>query len=173
MSALKYCMKCGRETLQWDGEKKWSCSECDFSLFHNVAGAVAVLIKYNDEILFTRRSQEPMKGKLDLPGGFVDPKESAEVTCVREISEELSYNIDPSGLKHLGSLPNVYHYNGIDYNTLDLFYEYATDQKFDVELDLAEVSETVWLKPENLDLEDLAFESQKLFLSGYLKHLIK
>ena len=78
MNDLKFCPKCGEKTLQLDGEKKWNCTNCDYVLFHNVAGAVAVLIKYKDEILFTRRNQEPKKGKLDLAGGFVDPKESAE-----------------------------------------------------------------------------------------------
>lgn len=167
MNSMKYCAKCGQATLNWDGEKKWSCSECDFTLYHNVAGAVAVLIKNGDQILFTRRNQEPMKGKLDLPGGFVDPKESAETTCVREISEELNYKIDSTQLKYLGSLPNVYHYKKIAYNTLDLFYEYETAEKFDVDLEFAEVSEIVWLKLDDLNTEDLAFESQKTFLKTY------
>ncbi len=168
MKLLKFCPKCGNKSLVWDGEKKWSCSVCDFGLFHNVAGAVAVIIKYGTEILFTRRNQEPMKGKLDLPGGFVDPKETAEETCAREISEELNYKMDSSKLKYLASLPNVYHYNNIAYNTLDLFYEYESTEKFAVDLDLAEVSETVWLQLKDLNTEDLAFESQKIFLSKYL-----
>ncbi|WP_332021672.1 NUDIX domain-containing protein, partial [Kaistella sp.] len=78
MDYLKFCPKCGNESLNWDGEKKWNCKVCDYVLFHNVAGAVAVVIKFGDEILLTRRNQEPKKGKLDLAGGFVDPKENAE-----------------------------------------------------------------------------------------------
>ena len=42
MKDLKFCPKCGQQSLKWDGEKKWNCSECDYILFHNVAGAVAV-----------------------------------------------------------------------------------------------------------------------------------
>ncbi|MDN5578330.1 MAG: NUDIX domain-containing protein, partial [Chryseobacterium sp.] len=108
MKDLKFCPKCGQQSLKWDGERKWNCSECDFILFHNVAGAVAVLVKNGDEILFTRRNQEPKKGKLDLAGGFVDPKESAEETCVRELFEEMKLNVDISQLKYLASLPNIY-----------------------------------------------------------------
>ena len=71
---LKYCPQCGKETLQWSEEKKWYCIKCSFVLYHNCAAAVAVIVLYRDEILFTRRSQYSEKGKLDLPGGFVDPK---------------------------------------------------------------------------------------------------
>ena len=117
MNELNFCPKCGHETLIWDQEKKWSCSQCNFVLYHNVAGAVAVLITIKDEILFTRRNQDPKKGKLDLAGGFVDPKESAEETCVRELFEEMKIKMDLSKLKYLAALPNTYEYKNILYNT--------------------------------------------------------
>ena len=163
MIDLKFCPKCGNETLQWDGEKKWSCSNCDYVLFHNVAGAVAVLIRCGDEILFTKRNQEPKKGKLDLAGGFVDPKESAEETCVRELFEEMKIEVDISKLKYLASLPNVYVYKNIPYNTLDLFYEYEVEEKLEVKLEISEISETFWLKKSEIDIEEIAFDSQKYF----------
>lgn len=168
MNDLKFCPKCGEKTLQWDGEKKWNCTNCDYVLFHNVAGAVAVLIKSKDEILFTRRNQEPKKGKLDLAGGFVDPKESAEETCVRELFEEMQIKVNPENLKYLASLPNTYEYKNILYNTLDLFYEYEVENKFEVELEISEISETVWLKKDAINLDEIAFDSQRLFLEKYL-----
>ena len=169
MSDLKYCPKCGNETLNWDGEKKWTCSNCDYVLFHNVAGAVAVIIKHQDEILFTRRNQEPKKGKLDLAGGFVDPKESAEETCVRELFEEMKIKVDIAQLKYLASLPNTYEYKKILYNTIDLFYEYEMSEKVGFELELSEISETIWIKKDQINLEDIAFDSQKLFFETYIK----
>lgn len=168
MNHLKFCPKCGHESLLWDGEKKWSCSNCDYSLFHNVAGAVAVIIKHKDEILLTRRNQDPKKGKLDLAGGFVDPKESAEETCVRELREEMQIEVDISKLKYLASLPNIYEYKDIVYNTLDLFYEYEVANQFEVQLELSEISETIWIKKSDLNLEEIAFESQKAFLKNYI-----
>ncbi|MBU4537474.1 MAG: NUDIX domain-containing protein [Weeksellaceae bacterium] len=169
MNDLKFCPKCGNQTLQWDGEKKWSCSECDYVLYHNVAGAVAVLVKCGNEILLTRRNQEPKKGKLDLAGGFVDPKESAEETCVRELYEEMKIEVEISRLKYLASLPNIYEYKNITYNTLDLFYEYEVAEKFDVNLEISEISETVWLRKEEIKLEDIAFDSQRIFFEKYKK----
>ena len=167
MKDLKFCPKCGNESLSWDGEKKWNCKDCDYVLFHNVAGAVAVVIKCGDEILLTRRNQEPKKGKLDLAGGFVDPKESSEETCARELFEEMKMRIDISKLKYLASLPNIYEYKNIIYNTLDLFYEYESDEKFEVNLEISEISETVWLKIQDINPDDIAFDSQRIFLQKY------
>lgn len=167
MEYLKFCPKCGNESLNWDGEKKWNCKVCDYVLFHNVAGAVAVVIKCGDEILLTRRNQEPKKGKLDLAGGFVDPKESGEETCARELFEEMKMRIDISKLKYLASLPNIYEYKNIIYNTLDLFYEYESEKKFEVNLEISEISETVWLKVQDINPDDIAFDSQRIFLEKY------
>ncbi|OWR15368.1 NUDIX hydrolase [Chryseobacterium sp. VAUSW3] len=167
MDYLKFCPKCGNKSLKWDQEKKWNCKVCDYVLFHNVAGAVAVVIKCGDEILLTRRNQEPKKGKLDLAGGFVDPKESAEETCARELFEEMKMRIDISKLKYLTSLPNIYEYKNIIYNTLDLFYEYESDEKFEVNLEISEISETIWLKIQDINPDDIAFDSQRIFLEKY------
>jgi len=171
MKILKYCPNCGKETLNWDGEKKWSCPDCGFSLYNNVAGAVAVVIRYEDELYFTRRNRDPKKGKLDLAGGFTDPKESAEETCRRELFEELQLDIDISKLKYVTSLPNIYQYKEIDYNTIDLFYEYHVSEKFDAHLELSEISEAIWIPLKELDLNDLAFDSQKRFFEAYLKNI--
>ncbi|MCJ8154484.1 NUDIX domain-containing protein [Chryseobacterium sp. SSA4.19] len=171
MKILKYCPNCGKESLHWNGEKKWSCPICNFSLYNNVAGAVAVVIRHQEEIYLTRRVKDPKKGKLDLAGGFVDPKESAEEACKRELFEELQLTVDISKLKYLTSLPNVYEYKEIDYNTIDLFYEYIVPEKFEVSLEASEISETVWIALKNLNLEDLAFDSQKTFFEAYLKNM--
>lgn len=167
MTELKFCAKCGEKRLHWDGEKRWNCTNCNYVLFHNVAGAVAVIIRYQDEILLTRRNQDPQKEKLDLPGGFTDPKESAEETCIRELFEEMQMQVESSALKYLGSLPNTYHYKGIDYNTLDLFFEYSVEEKFSIKAEISEILETLWLKIPDIDLDDIAFESQKVFLAKY------
>ena len=128
---------------------------------------VAIVFSYGDKILLTKRNQNPAKGKLDLPGGFVDPKESAEYACYRELKEELNIEIDIQKLKFIMSLPNVYHYQGIDYNTLDLFFEYRLDEKIPMSLEKNEISEILWLKRESIDIKDIAFSSQQKFLQRF------
>jgi ribosomal protein L33 len=71
---LKYCPSCGKESLHWDGEKKWSCPECGFTLYNNVAGAVAVVIRCGDEIYLTRRNRDPKKENWILPEDLLIPK---------------------------------------------------------------------------------------------------
>ena len=90
-------------------------------------------------------------------------------TLKRELFEELQLDVDISKLKYLTSLPNVYQYKEIDYNTIDLFYEYNVSEKFEVSLELSEISEAVWIPLKELNLEDIAFDSQKKFFEGYLK----
>lgn len=168
MEILKFCPKCGEGKLNWDGVIKWSCSSCGFVLFHNTAAAVAVIIKNKNELFFTIRNQEPGKGKLDLPGGFSDPKESSEETCARELKEELGLTIDITKLKYLESQPNVYPYKNIVYNTLDFFFLYEIDEKFEIKLEESEISAGIWMSRNEIDFGQIAFESQKRFLKNYL-----
>ena len=65
----------------------------------------------------------------------------------------------------------VYQYKEIDYNTIDLFYEYRVPEKFEVNLELSEISEAVWITLKELNLEDIAFDSQKKFFEEYLKNI--
>ena len=168
MNELTFCPKCGHQTLQWDGSNKWSCSHCNFVLYHNCAAAVAVVIKWKDEIFLTRRNQEPGKGKLDLAGGFSEPHESAEETCCRELHEELGITIEQSRLRILATQPNVYHYGEIDYNTMDIFFEYEVEEKFSVQLEVEEVSAGIWFPVSDIPVEEIAFSSQQTFFRNYL-----
>ena len=168
MKQMRFCPQCGNKSLRWDGEKKWDCPDCDFVLFHNCAAAVAVVVKCGEEILLTRRNQEPGKGKLDLAGGFSDPGESAEETCARELREELKLEAAPRDFKILCTMHNVYHYKGIDYNTLDIFFELNLAEKPDLTLAEEEIGEVLWLKKSEIKPEEIAFESQKKFFREYL-----
>lgn len=167
MNNLNFCPKCGKPTLKFHLPNKLNCEDCDFVLYHNCAAAVAVIIRCGDEVFLTRRNQEPMKGKLDLSGGFCDPNESAEQTCQRELYEELNIKIDIEKLRMLGTQPNIYHYKGIDYNTMDIFFEYSVEEKFYPDIELSEISEGLWLPIQNFPIEQLAFSSQQKFLAKY------
>ena len=70
-----YCPECGEKSLRQLSAKKFVCERehCQFTVYKNAVAAVAAIIEWNDdEILMNRRGKEPGKGKLDLPGGFVD-----------------------------------------------------------------------------------------------------
>ena len=168
MVSLKFCPQCGQESLKFDG-RKMTCDQCGFVFYNNTAAAVAVIIKCRDEIMLTKRNQEPGIGKMDLAGGFIDFEETAENACARELKEEMDIDIDQSKLRYVCGLPNTYPYKDVLYHTMDLFFEYEVAEKFDVTLEESEISAIRWISKENFNLDDIAFDSQKRFFEVYLK----
>lgn len=74
--------------------------------YKNPRPCVAIFIVENNKVLLALRAIEPAKGKWDIPGGFINPGESAEKAVVREAEEETSLKVSITGF--LGSLPDVY-----------------------------------------------------------------
>lgn len=136
---LKFCPKCGSPDWISHDDLSFKCSNCDFHLYVNSAAAVAALV-VNDEgkLLLTRRAVEPDYGKLDLPGGFINPGESAEEAVKRELWEELGMKV--KSMEYITSAPNEYIFSGISVFTLDMAFRvvpetisglYAQDDIFD------------------------------------------
>jgi NAD+ diphosphatase len=162
MKIFNCCPACGSSEIVFDDNKKFNCRKCAFTYYHNVAAAVGAVLEYDKKVILIKRAKEPAKGKLDLPGGFVDPKESAEETLIREVKEELKIDIDKP--KYLGSYPNVYKYKDVLYHTCDLFYYCKIDicpKDFDAE----EIMELILTNPLEVPEDEIAFESVKKCLS--------
>lgn len=116
-----FCPVCGSREFAPHNVKSMHCRRCDFTMYINPSAAVAAFIlNEKDELLVTIRAHEPAKGSCDLPGGFVDDNESAELALVRELKEELGISVGRAS--YLFSLPNQYLYSGWTLPTLDLFY---------------------------------------------------
>jgi len=161
MKPFNYCPFCGSMDIFFDDIKKFHCKKCAFTFYHNVAAAVAVILQYEDKVILIRRSEEPCKGKLDLPGGFVDPKETVEDAGKREIEEELGIGVN--NLRYLGSYPNIYEYKGVPYNTCDIFF-YSEIDTLPTNFDKTEIEELVLINPLEVPDEEIAFESTKVGL---------
>jgi ADP-ribose pyrophosphatase YjhB (NUDIX family) len=139
-------------------------------LYHNIAAAVAIIFTYEDKILFTERNVDPDKGKLDLPGGFIDPNETAEEAACREISEELGLTITSNDLTYITTAPNNYLYRNVPYRTMDIFYE--CQLKSDViSINAAdEIKSLIWIKRSEIDLNKIGFVSiRKVIGESYVK----
>ena len=63
----------------------------------NPAPAVDFLISKNDnsKILLVRRKNDPFKGMLSIPGGFINEGETAEDAVIREAKEETALVVEP------------------------------------------------------------------------------
>ncbi len=124
---FRFCPHCAAPAPLFLNEKKIMCENCGFQIYHNTAAAVAVLIECGDRYILLKRGREPGKGLWDLPGGFIDPDETAEDACRREIREEIGVEI--RDLAYLTSHPNTYPYKGITYKTCDLLFTARCDSE--------------------------------------------
>ena len=156
-----YCPNCTSQNFSFENVIKFKYNNCQFEYYHNIAAAVAVVFTFEDEVLFTVRNEDPDKGMLDLPGGFIDPNENAQEAACREIKEELGIVIFPEDLKFVTTAPNNYLYKNVPYRTMDLFFEYSLKSK-DIEVVAkSEIKELVWIKRNKIEKEKIGFVSIK------------
>lgn len=173
------CPKCGCNKIINNNNRYWKCDDCGFVLYCNVAAAVGVIIyDKNNNVLFEVRAKEPRKGFLALPGGFIDPDESAEEAVIRECKEEIGVAIKDA--RFICTNPNTYEYKNIEYKTCDMFFTAALPDEFDsidefietLKKQESEVESFVSCKVETInDIENLplAFNSAKETLKKWIK----
>ncbi|MBN1821440.1 MAG: NUDIX domain-containing protein [Prolixibacteraceae bacterium] len=167
IKVLKFCPRCGSGDFPTESERSFKCGECGFHFFINSSTAVAALIfNIKGELLFTRRAIEPHLGKLDLPGGFVDPGESAEEALIRELKEELGIKVED--LNYFASAPNEYIYSGFSVYTLDLAF-FAEIESLDGLKPMDDISGYEFIKPENVDFLELPAKSMQYFVKELIK----
>ena len=162
---FKYCPVCGSKRFLLNNEKSLKCADCGFVLYVNPSSAVAAFVlNQARELLVCRRAKEPAMGTLDLPGGFVDANETAEMAVAREIKEELG--AETVALKYLFSLPNEYLYSGLTIPTLDMFYECSiSDYENIVAAD--DVAECFYVPLADLNPDDFGLQSIKKAVELY------
>lgn len=113
-----FCPKCGSPGFETTGPRSKRCANCSFNYFFNTAAAASALIfDAEGRLMLTRRGINPHKGKLDLPGGFVEYNESAEEAIKRELYEELGAEV--SEISYFGTFPNQYEFSDMIVHTLD------------------------------------------------------
>jgi ADP-ribose pyrophosphatase YjhB (NUDIX family) len=163
-----YCPSCGSKKIVFDQIHRFSCPDCGFVYYQNTAAATGCVISTRQGIMLLVRGKDPAKGKLDLPGGFVDPGEGAFEGLRRELREEIGWEPE-AAFKLFASFPNIYPYKNIVYNTCDLFFTIDAPDltEADLKLEAAEIAGIQFVKPAGINLDDMAFESTKRAIRAY------
>jgi 8-oxo-dGTP pyrophosphatase MutT (NUDIX family) len=93
-----HCSYCG---TRFAADQAWprTCGGCGNISYLNPLPVAVVLQPIGNRLLGVRRAIEPEKGKLALPGGFIDIHESWQETAAREMVEEVGLRIDPGTIK--------------------------------------------------------------------------
>lgn len=176
-----YCPSCASPHITFEQNKRFRCPDCGFVYYHNTAAATGCVISTGETIVLLVRAKDPSKGKLDLPGGFVDSGEGALEGLLRELQEEIGWtpSISPDiplaqVFTLFASFPNTYPYRNISYNTCDLFFSLlAPDlQAGDLRPEPAEISDIRFIKPAEINFEDIAFDSTRRALRAYIQNRI-
>jgi NAD+ diphosphatase len=159
---FRFCPRCGSSMFPAVSDRSFRCGECDFQYFINSSAAVAALI-FNKEgkLLLTRRAFDPDKGKYDLPGGFVDPGESAEEALIRELKEELG--IEVKSLKYVTSKANEYYFSGITIFTTDFAFKAEAVSLENIHA-CDDISGFEWVDPDAIDPAEIPALSIRYFV---------
>ncbi len=121
LASYHFCPHCGSADFAISGIRSMRCRACGYEHFVNASGAVAAWITNRaGEVLVCRRRFMPAAGTLDLPGGFIEPGETAEEAVCREVMEETHLLVQAP--RYAFSLPNSYAFSGSVIPTIDLFF---------------------------------------------------
>jgi ADP-ribose pyrophosphatase YjhB (NUDIX family) len=101
MPSFAHCPHCG---ASFGEERAWprTCGGCRQTVYRNPLPVVVVLIPVPDKagLLVIRRAIEPGKGKLALPGGFIDWNDATwQDAATREVREETGIRIRPEAVR--------------------------------------------------------------------------
>ena len=153
----RFCPADGTELeAKGGGSKGVACPTCGRSWYRSSAPAVGAAIVDGERVLVTVRGIEPEKGRMDLPGGFVEVGEHPRDALAREAREELSVEVEVEERPMLLAV-HTYGSDG----------EYVLAIGFRVRIISGEpspaddVAEIRWVTEEEIDALDFAWEHDR------------
>jgi 8-oxo-dGTP diphosphatase len=92
-----HCAHCG--TAHIEAAYPRTCQRCLGVSYKNPTPVGVVIVPVaGDGVLLIRRGEEPKKGELALPGGYLELGETWQEGSVRELNEEVGIQVRPNDL---------------------------------------------------------------------------
>lgn len=150
-----------------DGFEREKCTKCGWVHYHNSRPTVSAVIAKNGKVLLCQRAAGPFKGKWDLPGGFIEERESPEEGLRREMKEELGIDLKDVRLLAVTG-PAHYPFGGQDNYNTDIYYvvDLVGDPKA---VDKSDVVAIDWFDPDHLP--DMAFDTNVKAIEVWRKNI--
>lgn len=126
----------------------------------------AIVCDAGGRVLLLIRGKDPGKGRYGLPGGFIDPGETAEDALAREVREEIGLEV--TSQRYLTTLPNEYTFRGFVLPVTDMFFV-AEVASFDgIRSVDGEIAGWHFCHPGPAELRRMAFKSNRKALRKFL-----
>lgn len=139
----QFCSRCATPLNALDYERAKRCPGCGLTLYPRLSPAIIIAITRQingrDHLLLARNHRFP-EGMYSILAGFVEPGETLEECCVREVREEVGIEI--ANVRYVASQPWPFP------NSLMLGFtaDYASG---DLVLEEEEIDRAAWFAPEN------------------------
>jgi 8-oxo-dGTP diphosphatase len=117
------CARCGRPIRRTarGAPRKLRCPRCRYLIYDYPRIAAGMVVVKDGAVLLLRRAHAPGRGRLDIPGGFVDAGETLEDAARRELREETGLRVGT--LESLGYFWDRYYIRGYGYfPTMNFYY---------------------------------------------------
>lgn len=158
----KYCPVCATPVTPRDG--KVECPQCSFVTYaHSMPTASAVVGDDDGRVLLSRRALDPLAGRWDLPGGFLEEGEHPVECLRRELREEAGIELADERL--LGIWIDRYEYKQRVVATLNIYYAARIEDGTPEAAD--DVAELRWFPSDELPVDELAFGHIEEVLSAW------
>jgi NAD+ diphosphatase len=131
----RHCSVCGHASRAVDGGWKRICPSCEAQHFPRVDPCVIMLPIFGETCLVGRQAAWP-KGRFSALAGFLEPGESIEEACAREVKEEAGLTV--AAIRYHSSQPWPYPSNLM----IGLMADVSDNQAAP---DLTELEAVLWL----------------------------
>ena len=163
LKVMNYCSKCGSDNItklvpKDDHRLRDVCNNCNEIFYTNPRIVVGTIAIYNNMILLAKRGIEPMKGKWNLPAGFLEVDETLENGAIRETIEETRANVANVELHTIYQAKSNHLYVFYSANLIDTHFQETPES---AEVKLFNFNEIPW--------NEIAFTSNAFAIKSFFE----